>query len=191
MISRRTAIVSLASLVAAPIVAGSRLKSDPCWITSTGTRSGLDARRAACARHERDRVGGDEVVAEHGRGRRRRRLVTPARPERDLRPLALRGFAATLAWEAGVQALGHPLDKEVGDREFTQVARGEGFVATWLTAVRLSTLVAVASRKAASMSRTLSPRAYARHERLGAISHLRHAVLDRAVAVATRRSVID
>ena len=63
----------------------------------------------------------------------------------------------------------------------------------------LSTLVPVASRKAASMSRTLSPagvhfdgelfefrratrqsRAHTRFERLGAIGGLRHAVLDRA-----------
>jgi enamine deaminase RidA (YjgF/YER057c/UK114 family) len=32
------------------------VKSEPCWITSTGTRSGCGARRAACAWHGRNRA---------------------------------------------------------------------------------------------------------------------------------------
>jgi hypothetical protein len=32
------------------------VKSGPCWITSTGARSGCGARQAACARRDRDRV---------------------------------------------------------------------------------------------------------------------------------------
>jgi len=63
-----------------------------------------------------------------------------------------------------VQALGHPVDKQVGDDELAEIAAREGFVllrsVTWLTAVRLSTLAPLASRNAASMSRVLSPRAY-------------------------------
>src|SRR5881397_1853873 len=42
-------------------------------------------------------VGGHEVVAEHGGERRRRRLVAAAGAQRDLRPLALRRFAAEIA----------------------------------------------------------------------------------------------
>src|SRR5437016_13596811 len=44
----------------------------------------------------------DEVVAQDGGERRRRRLVAPAGPQRDLRPLALRRFAAEIP---------HPVDK--------------------------------------------------------------------------------
>src|SRR5437899_3992148 len=47
-------------------------------------------------------VGGHEVVAQYGRESGRRCLVAPARPQGDLGPLALRGFAAEIA---------HPMDE--------------------------------------------------------------------------------
>src|SRR5438094_3790831 len=47
-------------------------------------------------------IRGDEVVAEHGAQRRRGCLVTPARPQRDLRPLTFRRFAAEVP---------HPMDE--------------------------------------------------------------------------------
>ena len=56
--------------------------------------------------------------------------------------------------------------RKVGDRGLAEVPACEGLVVlpqrsvTSLTAVRLSTLAPLASRKAASMSRVLSPRAY-------------------------------
>jgi len=71
-----------------------------------------------------------------------------------------------LAGQPGVQTLGDAIDEEVGDGEFAEVAAAKASYSchsrsvTWLTAVRLSTLAPRASRKAASISRTLSPRAY-------------------------------
>src|SRR5438477_7633663 len=47
-------------------------------------------------------VRGDEVVAQHGGQRRRRRLVAPAGPQRDLRPLTFWRFAAEVP---------HPMDE--------------------------------------------------------------------------------
>src|SRR2546428_633628 len=61
-----------------------------------GVREALPHRRQLAL------VGGHEVVAEHRGQRRRRRLVAAARAQGDLRPLALRRFAAEIA---------HPMDE--------------------------------------------------------------------------------
>src|SRR5206468_7364779 len=76
------------------------------------------------------------------------------------------GAEHRFARQSGVQSLGYPVDEQVGDREFAEVRPAKASYSchsrsvTWLTAVRLSTLAPLASRKAASMSRVLSPRAY-------------------------------
>jgi hypothetical protein len=47
------------------------VKSEPCWITSTGTRSGRGARRAACARCEHGRAPRGSSATDAARIRRR------------------------------------------------------------------------------------------------------------------------
>src|SRR5437867_8044149 len=223
-----------------------------------------------------------EVVAQHRGQRRGGRLVTAARPQRDLGPPALRGFApkipqpmreAALAQrprearldradqprrpvgddeqrvgqpaafeileegratrrvllsarrqvqqdlltvvgdppgtehcfprQASVQPLGHPVDEQIGDREFAEVPSGEGFVLLPEPLGHLADRRATQHAGAARIAnrRFDVPRAqptreplyrqalelrcaarqagpYARRERLGAIGHLRHAILD-------------
>lgn len=48
-----------------------KVKSGPCWITSTGTRSGCGARRAACARREPGRAHHGSRATGAARTRRR------------------------------------------------------------------------------------------------------------------------
>src|SRR5438309_11376454 len=47
------------------------VKSEPCWITSTGPRLGYGARRAACARHGRDRAPRGSRATDAARSHRR------------------------------------------------------------------------------------------------------------------------
>jgi hypothetical protein len=230
-------------------------------------------------------VGGDEVVAEHGRECGRRGLVAPARPQRDLRPLALRGFAAEIAHpmdeaplterareasldganqprrpvghgeqrvgqaaafeileerrtargvllrarrqvqqdlpavlrdspgaehrfprQPGVQALGHAVDEEVGDRELAEVPPRERLVLLPQPLGHLADGGPTQQARAAGVTKGRfdvpgaqparvhldgqllqlrrppgQPGAHPRDERLGPIGHLRHAVLDGAL----------
>jgi len=112
------------------------------------------------------------------------------------------GFAG----QAGVQPLGDAVDEEVGHGEFTEVAPGEGFVFLpeplrhlahggptqhagparvakgGLDVARAQPARVHLEREALEFGRpTGQARADARHERLGAVRHLRHAILDRAL----------
>src|SRR5437867_68248 len=120
--------------------------------------------------HGEQRVGQAPTfeILEERRAARGVLLRARRQVQQDL-PAVLRnppGAEHRLARQPGMQALGHAVDEEVGDRELAEIPPRERLVLLPQPLGHLAdgtparTLAPLASRKAASMSRGLSPRAY-------------------------------
>ena len=156
-------------------------------------------------------------ILEERRAARRVLLRARRQVEQDL-PAVLGdapGAEHRLARQPGVQALGHAVDEEVGDRELAEVPAGEGFV---LLPQPLGHLADGGAAQHAGAARIAEGRfdvpraqpagvhldrellqlrrparqagAHPRDKGLGAIGHLRHPVLDRALGRAQPAAAI-